>query len=689
MILAVFCSLSAIGQNGQGEAAPPLDTTPAEFINIRYAGLYSNDATGTDTLQKLTGHVELNQDTLFLFCDSATILNSTYLTAKGNFVLQQGDSTTIFADSATYQSSSKVADLYGNVSMLKGKQKLFTDRLSYDTETKIATYLTGATMTDDTTFLSSKRGYFHARTNEIFFKDSVVVVSPDFSLRSDTLQFNTYTKIATFLAPALIVQDSARIYTEAGFYDIGKRKARFTNNPQYVKGNQKAWAGMMRYDGATKEVVLIGDAHFQDEDTDARAEIIRHNDLTGVTVLEGHAYIHDNERTITGQSVTYDAKNGTYATRGRSHIIDGSQILNADEVNYDKERNLGTASGNVIWRDTSEQITVVCRFAEHSKKKNYLKASGGNKIRGNIRPLLIKIIDGDSMFVSADTLMSLQMANIHAAGSDSLAVAVVDSSGMAVRDSVFSAPVFELTDSLMATRTDSVSAEVKPDSSRIILAFHEVIIYKSDLQAVCDSLSYSTNDSLFTLFRHPVIWSDTSQFNADTVLMQLANDKIDRIFLQLNSFIINSPDEMFFNQIKGKNSTAFFEDGELKFVHVTGNAESVYFARDDDEAYIGVNKTVCSEMKMMFGNNEVEGIRFFAEPSANLIPMKKASPDDLKLPGFNWQIDRRPASAADLNKPRPSNTAGVTPDDSSAENSEKDVMPALENKNGEENEKKN
>jgi hypothetical protein len=188
----------------------------------------------------------------------------------------------------------------------------------------------------------------------------------------------------------------------------------------------------------------------------------------------------------------------------------------------------------------------------------------------------------------------------------------------------------------------------KKEDPRIILAYNDVRIFKSDLQATCDSLSYSTLDSMFRLFRLPVIWSDTSQFTADTVQIQLANDKIDRIYLRVNSFIVNSPDEIFFNQIKGKNSTAMFEDGELRRVRVEGNAESVYYPRDDEEAYIGVNKTICSEMMLEFDDDGLTGIRFYAQPTANLFPMKKADHDGLKMPGFTWQEEKRPKSVDDL-----------------------------------------
>ena len=721
----------AHAQKPPGQKVPDKETKEDGFIHIRYADeLNYLVTTQKDTLQKLIGHVELNQDTVFLLCDSATILNSKDMIAQGNFIMQQGDSMTIFADSAEYSSDTKIADLYSNVSMLKGLQKLFTERLTYDATSKIATYLTGATMTDDTTFLKSTRGYFHAKTDDIFFKDSVVVVNPDFTLRSDTLKFNARTKIVTFLAPTIIVEDTARIYTEAGYYDINKKFAVFSKNPQYVKNDQRAWADKMTYDGNKDEVTLIGNAHFEDSTSIATAEVIRHNERTGITTLEGNGFFKDEQRTFTGDTIVYDSKNETYSTRGRSHIVDGEQILDADRVEYIKEREVGIATGNVIFKDTLEKMTVICEYAEHSKKRDYLKAHGGRDSLGNpARPLMIKEVDGDSLFISADTLISyvpqpkadtsdvaitdlpkedaeeilpsdtlavdgtglvgfdperllkndsLALDSVEFAetqrplgtipesvekelenqGGEIKAIITFDSppDSAVVHADEIDTPLLDLLGDpempdaeLSAPVKASKSADQKqPAEERIILAYHDVRIYKSDLQALCDSLSYNSLDSMFRLFKNPIIWSDTSQFTANHVRIQMADDAIDRIYMEENSFIVNTPDEMFFNQIKGRNSTAFFDSSELRTVRVVGNAESVYYALDDDDAYIGVNKTLCSEMKIIFGNNEVEGIVFYDKPSANLYPMKEADHDGLEMDGFSWQVDRRPNTVEDL-----------------------------------------
>ncbi|RMF32125.1 MAG: hypothetical protein D6765_00760, partial [Bacteroidetes bacterium] len=579
------------------------DTAEEELITIEWADVLSYKLLedSRDTLQRLEGHVELRQDTVLMFCDTALLLNRTYLRAVGNVIIQQGDSLSIFADSLIYRGDEKIADFYGEVVMVNKKQKLFTNHLNYNLETKVGTYRSGATITNDTTFLSSTRGYYFVKTRDIFFRDSVVVIDPEFTLRSDTLKFNTESQLVTFLGPTLIVQDSAKIYCEGGFYDVRRKFAEFHRNAQYVKGPQKATALLIEYDGEKKEIGLLGRARFEEDERVASADIIRYNEETEVTRLRGHARVLDGEQVILADSITHDARQESYATRGRSFISDPPQLLQADRVDFDKEREVGIATGNVIWQDTSEHLTIVCARADYDKSSNFLKASGGRAGR----PLLLKKMEDDTLFLVADTLLSF------------------------------------------------AADTARADSTRILLAFPDVRIFKSDLQGRCDSLSYAQPDSSFTLFFDPVLWSDTSQFSADTIRIQLAQEQIDRIFLFGNAFIINSPDELFFNQIKGKNSIAFFEDGELRRVRVSGNAETVYYPLDDDGAYIGVNKTLCSEMLLFFGDNEVEGIRFFAQPQATLLPMQRADHEQLKLPGFRWRIHLRPQSLEDLFSPTP------------------------------------
>ena len=249
-------------------------------------------------------------------------------------------------------------------------------------------------------------------------------------------------------------------------------------------------------------------------------------------------------------------------------------------------------AGNIIWSDTSANYTIKSQRAFYVDSTGYLKAYGG-------RPLLINRIDEDTFYLAADTLVSFE----HISGEDSV---------------------------------------------RNFLAYHKVKIFKSDLQAICDSLSYSSEDSIFYLFDDPLIWSDTSQFEADTLQIHLKQNQIDRIYLRQNAFILNSSDEILFNQMKGKEITAFFRSGEIDRMLINGNATSIYYALDDFKAYIGVNDTQCSRMLLRFGNNAINDIVFYDNPKATFHPIQKIKPEELKLEGFNWRINERPNSVNDL-----------------------------------------
>jgi len=136
---------------------------------------------------------------------------------------------------------------------------------------------------------------------------------------------------------------------------------------------------------------------------------------------------------------------------------------------------------------------------------------------------------------------------------------------------------------------------------------------------------YSTRDSLFTLYGNPIVWSDTSQFTADTIYLTMKNKKIDKIIMRSNSLIVVISDGTYFNQIKARNVVSYFVESNLNRMDAFGNAEVVYYAKDDSEAYVGVNKTECSEMVIRFGaQNAVEKITVITDPSGNNAPVNSA-----------------------------------------------------------------
>lgn len=540
------------------------------------------------------GRVRLHQGNATFQCDSAVTDDYNNVKAYGNVILQQGDSVNIFGDSLLYNGNLREARLIGDVVLTDSKASLFTDKLFYDLNTKVAEYTTGGILQNEETRLFSKKGYYFVDKTEAFFKDEVVVEDPQFSLKADTLKINTETNTVYFMGPTNVVNAENQIYTEAGFYDAQKDYAEFDKNAKFrsLDGKRRANGDKIRYDGKNSTSYLEGNAYFQDSTRTIVADVIKYNQKTDVYETSGQTQIQDGDQIIMADGKSaYDAENDEAIFTDNVRIINPPQFMTADSIRYSQKTHSGRAFGNIYWEDTTENMTIICSEAEFNDETEFFLASG--------RPLMSTVIDGDTLYLSADTLKSF--------------------------------------------------LEIPADStSRIVIGNIDVRVYKSDLQAICDSMSYSQRDSMFSLFKNPVVWSDTSQFVSDTVRIQLTDNSIDKIYLLKNSFIINSPDELFFNQVKGRDVIAYFKDDELREMQVLGNGESVYYVLDEGNAYIGVNKTICSEMLLNFGNNEITDIRFFTKPSGQFTPMRQANHQALRLDGFRWIIEKRPESVEDL-----------------------------------------
>lgn len=595
------------------QADEPVDTLPPSFIYVDRADQAEFISEPGNNLRKLSGQVILHQDTVFIFCDTAYLWDDD-AQIKGNVSIQQGDSLTIYADSVFYDSANRKAQLFGDVILKYKQQELHTHRLDYDLVTKQAFYLDGAILKDQESQLYSKVGYFYVSENMVYFKDSVTINNPNFTLQTDTLSFNTQKRLARFLAPTLIEQGGSLIYCEDGYYDLQTNDAEFRTNAQYKKKVQEAFADTMHYDGTSKEITLAGNAHFTENSRKASADQIIYQDASDITILKGHAQFQDSLQSVSGDYLEYDAATKSFKSSGRAFVSNPPNLLEADVLDYDKSSGLGTAIGHVIWQDTSRQLTVFCDTADFRKEDDYLLAHGG-------RPLLINVLDGDSLFMRCDTLLIHRQIET---------------------DSV------QLTqgDTIQVAQKDSLSLEL--DTIRIMSAFRNVRMYKSDMQAVCDSLTYLSTDSTFHFFYDPLVWADTTQFKADTIRMVMKNEQLHQISLLKKAFLINSEDMILFNQVVGKILFANFIDNKLTTVYVKGNAKSVYFVLDEGKGYIGINKVEASSMRIFFKNNQVERIRYYEAPKGEMQPIQKVNPKAYELDGFKWESERRPVDKNDL-----------------------------------------
>ncbi len=598
LFLVVLCPLSVGVLRAQGE--PPPSRT-REVVSIDHANELRMLQQGGR--QRLIGEVELSQDSIYMYCDSAELVGEVQLYAYDQVVIQQGDSIAAFSEYLDYNAETRLAKLKRSVVLKRGTTELFTEELDYNLATKLATYHTGGRVTNGTTELSSTHGYYYADTRNVYFRDSVVVVDERFEMRADTLRYDLANERVYFLGPTVIRSDTHNIYCEGGYYDVALDEAVFRTNAQYRSGDRLAAADSIRYFGQQELYVLEGGAYVAEGQFQrATADRINYFRAEDRYQLAGNARVVDSVQTVTGDSIDYNSLDDSYAVvGGRPRVSNPPMILQADRMYSDKATGMGIATGNIVWLDTAANLQIEAERADYRQTNGYLKAYGGRSGRA----LLTTLLDQDTMYMAADTLLSFQSE-------------LVDGRG---------------------------------DTIRYLSAYKDVRILKSDLQAVADSLGFNTVDSILTLYQDPILWQDTSQLTADTIDLHLKNDQPDMVHLRRNAMVITSPDLVFFNQVKGKDIVARFDSSQLRETEVVGNAEAIYYAQDEAGGYIGVNKTACSKMILYFAAGGVERIRFLSAPSGKLDPMGAVDHASFRLDGFRWHTARKPRTLEDLLRP--------------------------------------
>jgi hypothetical protein len=251
------------------EPVPPAN--PADTMDIvlvrktdRFRYLKKDSAT---ELQMLAGNVFLEQGTTKFYCDSAVINPSTGLVeAFGNVHINDADSIHTYAQYLIYYSNEKKAYLKKNVRLTDGKGVLTTNDLEYDTNLKIGTYTNGGKVVSDNTVLTSKEAIYYGDMKDVYFKKDVRMKDPEYDLETDSLLFNTDSRIATFITKTRIVSDSGRrdITTSEGYYDMKNKLARFGRRPVIKDGPTFITGDDVGFDDNTGDSYARGNAVFRD-----------------------------------------------------------------------------------------------------------------------------------------------------------------------------------------------------------------------------------------------------------------------------------------------------------------------------------------------------------------------------------------------------------------------------------------
>lgn len=193
---------------------------------------------------------------------------------------------------------------------------------------------------------------------------------------------------------------------------------------------------------------------------------------------------------------------------------------------------------------------------------------------------------------------------------------------------------------------DTPTATIKSDSAyRLVKAYRNVKMFRSDAQMVCDSLVSNSVDSIIHLYVHPVMWNQANQLAAEQVDVHTQNSQLVRAEFTGDPIMIAEVDTAYYNQVAGKTMTALFKDNEIYRNDVDGNVQTIYFRTESNDSPLVVEMTYLESASASFFIEEQQlvGITYRNEVPFTMYPLALIpASQPTKLQNFKWVPEQRP-----------------------------------------------
>lgn len=400
------------------------------------------------------------------------------------------------------------------------------------------------------------------------------------------------------------------------------------------------------YNGNTKKALSWGKVKIKDPKMILTTDTLNFDRINQVLYYKYGATIRDSINVLTSNSGTYHLKNNKFQAFSDVVLTNPEYVLKSNHLDY--YTNNGQAFLYGPSTITSKDNFIYCEKGYYDTKQNISHFTKNARIEYNDREIKADSLyyDRNMGFASAtknvqitDTINHIILKGHYAEYFEKLDSAFVIKRALAItntnQDSIF-------------IHGDTILFTGKPEQ-RIIRAYHHVKFFKSDMSGKCDSIYSNQATGLTKMFKDPVIWSSENQITGDTIqlLTNTLTEKLDSLKVLNNTFII-SKDSIGYNQIKGRNLYGKFENNDLRFIDIIGNAEVIHFVRNDANVLIGIEKTTCSEIEFILRDGKIEYSKFKIDPEGKTYPPSKLPENVRKLRGFQWREDEKPLTKDDI-----------------------------------------
>ena len=381
--------------------------------------------------------------------------------------------------------------------------------------------------------------------------------------------------------------------TDSLDYDRLYEMANFFEGGTLIDGKDKLVADWGEYHTKTREAKFVYNVKLR-----SGKDVVT-TDTLYYDVPKSKAHMVGPSKIISGGSVVH-TKNGFYNTKNdqaqlfdRSTLEDKDKTITGDSLYYVKNGE-SYGYGNVVYVDKKNKNSLHCNYLRYNEKTGYGFATRN--------PVVIDYSQKDTLWMHSD---SMKIYTFH-------------------------------------INTDSVYRKVH--------AFHKVRVYRTDVQAVCDSLVFNSKDSCMTMYKDPIVWNANRQLLGEVIKAYMNDSTIRMAHVIGQALSIDEmPDSVHFNQVTSKEMKAYFENGQARMGESIGNVQTIYYLTNDkDSSIVGLNYMETDTMRMYL-SLERQLQKIWANKSVGTFyPITQVPPSKVKLPNFAWFDDIRPKDKNDI-----------------------------------------
>ena len=433
---------------------------------------------------------------------------------------------------------------------------------------------------------------FYEATNSFDAFGHVKMVQGDtLDLVGDVLLYNGLEQLARVRHNVVLTHRESKLYTDSLDYDRLYELGYFFEGGKLVDKDNVLTSDWGQYSPPTRQAVFNYNVKLVNPQFTLISDTLNYNTRTSMAEIVGPSNIDSGDNHIYSESGFYNTQTEEAILLERSIVTNKGRKMVGDSLYYDSTTGIGEGFGNAVYTDEVNKNMLLGNYCFYNDSTGYAMATDS--------AVAIDYSQQDTMYMHADT---------------------------------FKLYTFHMD-------TDTMYREVR--------GYHKVRSYRTDVQSVCDSLVFNTQDSCITMYRDPIVWNAGQQVLGEVIKIYLNDSTIERIHVIDQTLSVEQIDSVHYNQVAGKEMISYFRDGEMYETWVQGNVYVDYYMFDDDSLMIGMNYTETSELKLFMKDRKMDKIWMPASTGV-IYPIVMIPPNRLYLSNFAWFDYIRPRNKEDI-----------------------------------------